>query len=235
MQQQPGVEAAGREVDEVQGRRDAPNVADDGQQRRQDLRHVALRLQRRVEAEPDDRLGEPGAVRGAKRLAVQFRAGTAHRGECLLRPGIVYHGDDGVGAVLQRDAHRPGAGPGDVVPGAVERVDDPSAAAGACAAGAFLGDQAVGGEFGAQAVGDEALAGEVDVGDEIVGVRLPAVDRQCGPLAYLQPSGLAGEFDGRRERRPEIGLEHVASLPHPGAVNHSSDQRPVPWSPSLGR
>ena len=70
--QQPGVEAAGREVDEVQGRGDAPDVADDGQQRRQDLRHVALRLQRRVEAEPEDRLGEPGAVRGADRLAVQL-------------------------------------------------------------------------------------------------------------------------------------------------------------------
>ena len=71
-----------------------------------------------------------------------------------------------------------------------------------------------------QAVGDEALAGQVDVGDEIVGVRLPAVDRQCGPLAYLQPAGLAGEFDGRRARRPEIGLEHLASLPHRGVVNH---------------
>ena len=86
-----------------------------------------------------------------------------------------------------------------------------------------------------QAVGDEALAGEVDVGDEIVGVRLPAVDRQSGPLAYLQPSGLAGEFDGRRERRPEIGLDYVASLPHPGAVNHLRISGQSRGRPRLGR
>jgi hypothetical protein len=70
------------------------------------------------------------------------------------------------------------------------------------------------------AIGDEALAGEVDVGNRVIDVGLPPVDRQRGAFAHLQAAGLVGEGLGGRERCGEIGVEHLASVPHPGASSH---------------
>jgi hypothetical protein len=105
----------------------------------------------------------------------------------LLRSRPSWGCSRGCAPDLQRAAPRPWAGVGDVVSRAVERVDDRPAAAGAGGVWALLGERPVGGKRGAQAVGDEPLAGEVDVGNRIVGVCLPAVDGQCG--AHPQPAG----------------------------------------------
>jgi hypothetical protein len=152
-----------------------------------------------------------------------FRAAPAPRiaVNVSCAPGVVHDPGHGVGAVLQRYAYRPRASAADVVPCAIERVDDPPTVTGAAAVRASLGEHPVGGERGAQAIGDEALAGEVDVGDEIVRVRFPAADRQPGPLSHLLPAGLAGEVFGGCERCRKSGAHHVATFPHRAVASHA--------------
>ena len=122
------------------------------------------------------------------------------------------------GAVLQGDAHGPGAGTGQVVPRAVERIDDPAPPAGAGHAAALLAEHAVVREGGAQTVDDQGLAGEVDVRHEVVGVRLDRVRGDARPLAHLQCACLAGEADGQVVRRTDVRCRRVTGAAGPGCA-----------------
>ena len=161
------------------------------------------------------------AIRGGDRRTVEEHPLAGDRAERLADHRVVHDREREVvvaRAVLQRDAHRPGAGPRQVVAGSVERVHDPAPTAGTGHAAALLTEDAVVREGGAQAVDDQGLAGEVDVRHEVVGVRLDGVRGDARPLAHLQGACLAGEADGQVVRRVEVvrraGSSHRPTLAH---------------------
>jgi hypothetical protein len=142
------------------------------------------------------------AFAGARRVHVSGAAADGREG--LLPHGVVHHSRERAHGVLAGDAHAPQRDAGEVVDGAVERVDDPAQAGGPLAVGgALLAEDPVVGPAPGEHRGDRGLRGPVGVRDEVGWALLGAEAPRRAPVPCDQ-------LGARAERRLPGDLEHVA-------------------------